>query len=192
MGPRALSAFRMRAVLLLLCPPLEVAFDQAGVSLDDVHLGFHAVLTGSSPLLIKIVDVSPNKADEHANGHHALDLSGSTVLPGLLELHDHLFYVARANNNAEYQTGLPILLPQMSYPASPLYHVNGVTTARTAGCFNGGVKSSTRRHYYRRSADALLRVVGSGRRAGLRTAAAGHAARPAAITLYRSLRLAPD
>jgi imidazolonepropionase-like amidohydrolase len=81
----------------------------------------------------KIINVSPTKADEHADGHHALDLSGRTVLPGLVGMHDHLFYVARANDNAEHQTGFPTLLPQMTYSAPRLYLANGVTTARTTG-----------------------------------------------------------
>jgi imidazolonepropionase-like amidohydrolase len=81
----------------------------------------------------KIVDVSPTKADEHADGHRALDLSGRTVLPGLVGMHDHLFYIARAADNAEHQTGFPTLLPQMTYSAPRLYIANGVTTARTTG-----------------------------------------------------------
>ena len=81
----------------------------------------------------KIIDVSTTRADEHADGHHALDLSGRTVLPGLVGMHDHLFYVARANDNAEHQSGFPTLLPQMTYSAPRLYLANGVTTARTTG-----------------------------------------------------------
>ena len=53
--------------------------------------------------------------------------------PGLVGMHDHLFYVARANDNAEHQTGFPTLLPQMTYSAPRLYLANGVTTARTTG-----------------------------------------------------------
>ncbi|WP_243648339.1 amidohydrolase family protein [Acidipila rosea] len=81
----------------------------------------------------KIIRVSPTKADEEADGHHALDLSGRTVLPGLVGMHDHLFYVARVHDDAEHQTGFPTLLPQMTYSAPRLYLANGVTTARTTG-----------------------------------------------------------
>jgi imidazolonepropionase-like amidohydrolase len=81
----------------------------------------------------KIIDVHPTKSDEHADGRRSLDLSGRTVLPGLVGMHDHLFYIARAGDNAEHQTGFPTLLPQMTYSAPRLYLANGVTTARTTG-----------------------------------------------------------
>jgi pimeloyl-ACP methyl ester carboxylesterase len=46
--------------------------------------------------------------------------------------------------------------------------------------------------YCRRRVDALLQAAGNGLCSDVGTAAPSHAARPAAIALYRSLRLVPD
>ena len=81
----------------------------------------------------KIADVHPTKTSEHADGIAALDLSGRSVLPGLVGMHDHLFYIARANDDSEHQSGFPTLLPQMTYSAPRLYLASGVTTMRTTG-----------------------------------------------------------
>lgn len=53
-----------------------------------------------------------------------LDLTGHTVIPGLVGMHEHLFYPSGA--------GIPIYTEQaFSFPR--LYLASGVTTARTAG-----------------------------------------------------------
>src|SRR5580698_8202256 len=61
-----------------------------------------------------------------------LDLAGYTVLPGLVGMHDHLYYLQRPNTDAE-GSELPTLLPQMTFSAPRMYLANGVTTIRTAG-----------------------------------------------------------
>ena len=60
------------------------------------------------------------------------DLTGYTVLPGLVGMHDHLYYLQRPNSDAAGSEG-PTLLPQMSFSAPRMYLANGVTTIRTAG-----------------------------------------------------------
>jgi imidazolonepropionase-like amidohydrolase len=80
-----------------------------------------------------IAEIRPTRSSERADGKHAVDLSGRTILPGLVGMHDHLFYVARPEDNAEHQSAFPTLLPQMSYSAPRLYLANGVTTLRTTG-----------------------------------------------------------
>ena len=53
--------------------------------------------------------------------------------------------------------------------------------------------SLTRTHYCQRRVDAFLRLAGGNSMySDVGTVAGGHAARPAAIALYRSLRFAPD
>jgi len=81
----------------------------------------------------KIAGVHATSQNEVADGKSALDLSGRTLLPGIVGMHDHLFYVARPEDNAEHQNAFPTLLPQMSYSAPRLYLANGVTTLRTTG-----------------------------------------------------------
>ncbi len=60
------------------------------------------------------------------------DLAGYTVLPGLVGMHDHLYYLQRPNTDAAGSEP-PTLLPQMTFSAPRMYLANGVTTIRTAG-----------------------------------------------------------
>jgi hypothetical protein len=60
------------------------------------------------------------------------DLTGYTVLPGLVGMHDHLYYLQRPNTDSEGSEP-PTLLPQMTFSAPRMYLANGVTTIRTAG-----------------------------------------------------------
>jgi imidazolonepropionase-like amidohydrolase len=66
-------------------------------------------------------------------GVTVLDLSGRTVLPGLVGMHDHLFYIARPDLDAEGHSEPPLAVPQMTFSAPRLYLANGVTTLRTTG-----------------------------------------------------------
>ncbi len=60
------------------------------------------------------------------------DLTGYSVLPGLVGMHDHIYYLQRPNTDAAGSEG-PMLLPQMNFSAPRMYLANGVTTIRTAG-----------------------------------------------------------
>jgi imidazolonepropionase-like amidohydrolase len=57
-------------------------------------------------------------------GAQRLELSGHTVIPGLVGMHEHLFYPSGE--------GVPIYNTQ-AYSFPRLYLANGVTTARTGG-----------------------------------------------------------
>jgi imidazolonepropionase-like amidohydrolase len=81
----------------------------------------------------KITAVRPTSSKDVADGKTTLDMKGRSVIPGWVGMHDHLFYVARPDDNAEKQTGYPLLLPQMTYSAPRLYLAAGVTTIRTTG-----------------------------------------------------------
>lgn len=56
-----------------------------------------------------------------------LDLAGQTVIPGLVGLHEHLFYPT--GSSASSYTSQPFSFPRM-------YLAGGVTTARTGGTFD--------------------------------------------------------
>jgi imidazolonepropionase-like amidohydrolase len=68
-----------------------------------------------------------------SQGTTILDLRGYTVMPGIVGMHDHLFYLARPNLAADNSFDRPALFLQMSFSAPRLYLANGVTTARTVG-----------------------------------------------------------
>jgi Amidohydrolase family len=85
--------------------------------------------TGKAPLddqtvLIesgKITSVGPSSAAQVPAGVRALDLSGHTVIPGIVGMHDHTFYTTRGRS------------VQLQFSAPRLYLANGVTTVRTTG-----------------------------------------------------------
>jgi imidazolonepropionase-like amidohydrolase len=54
-------------------------------------------------------------------------------MPGIVGMHDHLFYLARPNLGADGTFDGPALFLEMSFSAPRLYLANGVTTLRTAG-----------------------------------------------------------
>ena len=62
-----------------------------------------------------------------------LDLHGYTVMPGIVGMHDHLFYIARPNLDSRNHSDDPLVVPQMTFSAPRLYLANGVTTMRTTG-----------------------------------------------------------
>jgi imidazolonepropionase-like amidohydrolase len=58
------------------------------------------------------------------SGAQTLDLTGSTVIPGLVGLHEHLFYPSGG--------GIP-MYNEMAFSFPRLYLASGITTARTGG-----------------------------------------------------------
>jgi imidazolonepropionase-like amidohydrolase len=80
----------------------------------------------------KITAVQPG-SDALAEGTTILDLRGYTVMPGIVGMHNHLFYVARPNEDSQWNSEPPVLVPQMTFSAPRLYLAGGVTTMRTTG-----------------------------------------------------------
>jgi imidazolonepropionase-like amidohydrolase len=86
--------------------------------------------TGSAPkpnqtIVIRgntIADVGPASSVKVPAGARAIDLAGHTVIPGLVGMHDHLFYTAAGGRAV-----------QMNFTAPRLYLGSGVTTIRTTG-----------------------------------------------------------
>ena len=60
-----------------------------------------------------------------------LDLHGYTVMPGIVGMHNHLFYIAEPNLDSQRHFDAPLLVPQMTFSAPRLYLAGGVTTMRT-------------------------------------------------------------
>lgn len=79
----------------------------------------------------KIAAMGPDGAVDLPPGTRRLEMSGKTVLPGLVQLHEHLWMFGGA-----------VLNVHQSYPK--LYLAAGVTTIRTAGAFNPYMDLRTR------------------------------------------------
>jgi imidazolonepropionase-like amidohydrolase len=81
----------------------------------------------------KIVAVSKSAEVPAAAGTNVLDLRGYSVMPGIVGMHNHLFYIARPNLNSQWKSDPPLLVTQMTFSAPRLYLAAGVTTMRTTG-----------------------------------------------------------
>src|SRR5215469_1155377 len=66
-------------------------------------------------------------------GATMLDLRGYSVMPGIVGMHNHLFYIATPNLKTDWNFESPLLVPQMTFSAPRLYLAGGVTTMRTTG-----------------------------------------------------------
>lgn len=69
-----------------------------------------------------IAEVGPAASVRVPDGAQVMDLAGHTVIPGIVGIHDHLFYTAAGGRAV-----------QMSFTGPRLYLASGVTTIRTTG-----------------------------------------------------------
>ena len=81
----------------------------------------------------KITAVQTGANTPAIEGTTVLDLRGYTVMPGIVGMHNHLFYVGRPNEDSQWNFEPPALVPQMTFSAPRLYLAGGVTTMRTTG-----------------------------------------------------------
>jgi imidazolonepropionase-like amidohydrolase len=81
----------------------------------------------------KISAIQPGADEAKSKDIEVLDLRGYSVMPGIVGMHNHLFYVARPNLDSKWHGNEPLLVPQMTYSAPRLYLAAGVTTMRTTG-----------------------------------------------------------
>ena len=75
----------------------------------------------------KIASVAPSSSAHIPAGAKVLDLQGHTIYPGLVGMHEHLFYVEPGRSQQGLVGG------EMFQTGAPLYLAAGVTTARTTG-----------------------------------------------------------
>jgi peroxiredoxin Q/BCP len=113
------------------------------VSTDKVILEHVEIIdgTGAAPIpdqnisiaAGKITAISPGADESAIDGATILNLRGYSVMPGIVGMHNHLFYLAVPNLRADGSFDRPAVFSQMSFSAPRLYLANGVTTMRTAG-----------------------------------------------------------
>lgn len=131
---------RLTALLLLFClvriSPAQAPDRQQFVRVEapTVALAHVRVIdgTGAAPLedqtvVInggKIQSIGPSAATKVPEGARVLDLAGYTVLPGLVGMHNHLFFP---------MGGSPPMYSNMGTSFPRLYLALGVTTIRTTG-----------------------------------------------------------
>lgn len=81
----------------------------------------------------KIAAIQAGADVRATDGGPVLDLHGYSLIPGIVGMHNHLFYIARPNLNSDRKYEPPVLIPQMTFSAPRLYLAEGVTTLRTTG-----------------------------------------------------------
>ncbi len=93
----------------------------------------------------KIVSISKDGPVSTGNQTQIIDLQGRTVIPGLVGMHDHLYYIARPDLAADGTSEPPLIVPQMTFTAPRMYLAAGVTTIRTTGSVEPYVDLNLRR-----------------------------------------------
>ena len=81
----------------------------------------------------KISAISAGADEPPREGATILDLRGHSVIPGIVGMHEHLFYLALPRMAADGSFERPALFQPTRFAATRLYLAGGVTTARTAG-----------------------------------------------------------
>jgi imidazolonepropionase-like amidohydrolase len=93
--------------------------------------------TGAAPMEDQRIDIEGGKISRvqsaklknaYPKNAKVLDLTGKTVIPGLVGMHEHLFYTGPERG----EDGLPFYV-EMLDSGPRLYLAGGITTARTAG-----------------------------------------------------------
>lgn len=85
----------------------------------------------------RIAGIGPGADVAPAAGTVVVDGRGRTLLPGLVGMHDHMYYIARPNLDVGGHSDPPLVVPQMTYSSPRLYLAAGVTTVRTTGSVEG-------------------------------------------------------
>ena len=119
------------ALLLVQAPAPFIVAREAVLALTNVRVidGTGAPARANQTVVIRdgrIAAVGPAASTPVPEGAAVRDLTGKSVIPGLVMLHEHLFYVA---GDGAYPTH------SVSFPR--LYLAGGVTTMRTAGNMGG-------------------------------------------------------
>jgi imidazolonepropionase-like amidohydrolase len=113
-----------------------VAVDSTVVALQHVRVidGTGAAPEADQTILIEngvIRGIGPSSAVSVPPGAQVLELTGRSVIPGLVGMHDHMFYPTASGEGPV--EGAPALYGEMGFSFPRLYLAEGVTSIRTTG-----------------------------------------------------------
>jgi imidazolonepropionase-like amidohydrolase len=125
LSPEVEAFVRVRAATVVLAH-VRVIDGTGKAALDDQNV----VIEGG-----RISRIEPGRDVPEAQGTKVLDLRGHTVMPGIVGMHNHLYYIARPNIGPDRTpvSDAPFVVPQMMFSSPRLYLAAGVTTMRTTG-----------------------------------------------------------
>lgn len=106
------------------------------VALQHVRVidGTGAAAQADQTVLIEnglIKEIGPAASVQIPQGARVMDLAGRSVIPGLVGMHDHMFYPTASGQTPV--AGAPALYGEMGFSFPRLYLAGGVTTIRTTG-----------------------------------------------------------
>src|SRR5262249_12514220 len=113
-----------------------IAIDSPVIALQHVRVidGTGAAPSHDQTLLIEkgnIREIGPAATVNIPQGARTLDLAGHSVIPGLVGMHEHMYYPSPSGTGPV--SGAPAILVEMGFSFPRLYLAGGVTTIRTAG-----------------------------------------------------------
>ena len=113
-----------------------VSVDSAVVALQHVRVidGTGAAPAPDQTVLIEngvIRQIGPASSVSVPANAHVMDLTGRSVIPGLVGMHDHMFYPTASGEGPV--AGAPALYGEMGFSFPRLYLAVGVTSIRTTG-----------------------------------------------------------
>src|ERR1041385_1128630 len=74
--------------------------------------------------------VGPSRSTPAPAGAHVMDLTGKSVMPGMVGMHEHMFYPGPTGRRGSLPPGVAAFYPQMQFSFPRLYLASGVTTIR--------------------------------------------------------------
>jgi Amidohydrolase family len=113
-----------------------ISVDSPVVALEHVRVidGTGAAAIADQTIVIEngtIREIGKSGSVSIPSGAHIMDLTGRSVIPGLVGMHDHLFYPAASGQDPI--AGAPALYGEMGFSFPRLYLAGGVISLRTTG-----------------------------------------------------------
>ena len=113
-----------------------IAYDDAVIALTHVRVidGTGAPAQDDRTVVLRDGKIVSIGAEAPPNGARVIDLTGRSIIPGLVGMHNHLMYTASINLDEDDRIPPPgFLVAELAFSAPRLYLASGVTTMRTTG-----------------------------------------------------------